>query len=69
MTNYVVFETGPGKLAIGVEGQLAKYVIRTSGEKPVAVRGRRPMLTKGKYKRVKFLTKKIQAAFAAFLSE
>lgn len=62
----MVFETGPGKLAVGVEGQIAEYVIRISGDKPVAVRGRRPMLTKGKYKQVR-LTKKIQKAFAAVL--
>lgn len=44
-----VFEISKGRYATGTIGKLADYVVQAKGKKVAGVRGRRPLLTKGRY--------------------
>lgn len=63
-----VFAIGDGRFAIGQTDKLAKYVVRVSkGGKVTGVRGRRPLLTKGRYERAT-ATPEMRAAFKEALN-
>lgn len=62
-----VFAVGNGRFAIGQTGKLAKYVIAVKGKTITGVRGRRPLLTQGRYERAT-VTPEMKAAFKAALS-
>lgn len=48
-----IFEIGKGRFATGTIGKIATYVVAQKGKKVTGVRGRRPLLEKGRYKTVK----------------
>ncbi len=65
---YTVFAITATRFAIGQTGKLAKYVVNVSkGGKVTGVRGRRPLLTKGRYAKAK-TTPALREAFKAALS-
>lgn len=47
-----IFQISKNKYAMGTVGKLAAYVVQTRGKKVVGIRGRRPMLEKGRFKKV-----------------
>ena len=62
-----IFKIGNGRFALGTVGELAIYVVAVKGKNITGVRGRRPLLTKGRYKKVSG-TAEMKAAFRVALS-
>ncbi len=63
-----VFNVGGGRFAIGQTDKLARYVVKVSKDgKVMGVRGRRPLLTKGRFERTT-ATPEMKAAFKEALS-
>lgn len=67
-TKFSVFAIGGGKFAIGAVDKKAAYVISVKGKKITGVRGRRPVLTAGRYTRVS-ATPEMREAFKLALGE
>jgi len=68
MKNMQIWSLGMGRFAIGTTGQLAAYVVQTKGKAVRGVRGRRPLLTKGRYQRALNAPTEVRAAFKAALA-
>ncbi len=67
-TIMTVFAISATRFAIGQSDKLARYVVDVKkGGKVTGVRGRRPLLTKGKYPKAK-TTPAIREAFKAALA-
>ena len=62
-----IFAISKTRFAIGTIGKLATYVVATKGKKVTGVRGRRPLLTKGRYATVK-PSAAVREAFKAALA-
>lgn len=47
-----IFQISATRFAVGTTGKVATYVVSVKGKKVTGVRGRRPLLTKNRYKMV-----------------
>lgn len=63
-----VFVVAKGRFAVGTVDSLAKYVVQMNGKKVTGVRGRRPMLTKGRFELAKNLPEEVKAALKEALA-
>lgn len=60
-----IFAISKTRFAIGTTGKLATYVVQAKGKKATGVRGRRPLLTKGRYPVAKNVPAAVKEAFKA----
>ena len=67
-TTLSIFALGDNKFAIGTIGKLAKYVVKVAGKTITGVRGRRPMLTEGRYERATNVPAEVKQAFKTALA-
>lgn len=64
-TNMTIFAISKTRFATGSIGKLATYVVQAAGKKAHGVRGRRPLLTKGRYPVAKSVPAAVKEAFQA----
>ena len=60
-----IFAISKTRYAIGSIGKLATYVVEAKGKTVRGVRGRRPMLTKGRYAKATSVPAAVREAFKA----